>query len=79
MQNIMNRKTLIGLIALVCIVMAVYYLIPGYNHFLIPANDSPMHTHLKHVALFIGLAIVDIVFGRIMLNSSSPTSEKQSE
>ncbi|HEX9036333.1 MAG TPA: hypothetical protein VF808_05020 [Ktedonobacterales bacterium] len=56
-----------GLIAVVCVVVGVYYLIPGIYH---PFTSSdPNGLHLKHAIVFFGLAIVSLVGARFAANA----------
>ncbi len=56
-----------GALAVVCVALAVYYLIPGIYH---PFTSSdPTHSHLKHSLVFFGLAVVSVVGARFAANS----------
>ena len=56
-----------GVLAIICIALAVYYLIPGVYH---PFTSSdPTARHLKHAIVFAGLAIVAIVGARFAANA----------
>ncbi len=59
-----------GLIAVVCIALAIYYSLSGVYHPL-TFSGSPYARHVKHVILFIGLAIVALVGARFAANSNS--------
>lgn len=59
-----------GLIALVCIALAVYYAIPGIYHPLTFSGD-PTASHIKHTIVFIGLAIVALIGARFAANSQT--------
>lgn len=58
-----------GLIAIVCIALAIFYAIPGVNHPL-TFSSTPTAAHYKHTLLFIGLAIIALVGARFAANSS---------
>jgi len=56
-----------GILAAICVVLAVYYLIPGIYH---PFTSSaPTQSHLKHAIVFLGLAVVSVVGARFAANS----------
>ena len=57
-----------GLIAVVCLALAVFYAIPGINHPLTFSGD-PMAAHYKHAIVFFGLAIVALIGARFAANS----------
>lgn len=59
-----------GLIAVVCVLLAVYYAMPGVYHPL-TFSSSPTAAHYKHAILFIGLAVVALVGARFAANSRS--------
>lgn len=59
-----------GVIAVVCVALAIYYLIPGIYH---PFTSStPTNSHVTHAILFFGLAIVAIFGARFAANSKKP-------
>ncbi len=56
-----------GTLAVVCVALAIYYLIPGIYH---PFTSSaPNDSHLKHALVFFGLAVVSVVGARFAANS----------
>jgi Ca2+/Na+ antiporter len=57
-----------GIIALVCIALGIYYLIPGINHVL---ADPPQTQHIKHTLVFFALAIVALIGARFAANSKA--------
>ncbi len=63
----MNKKNLVIILAAIFIILTIYYLIPGINHILV-YNGHPQTYQLKHALLFFILAVIDIVFGRIIIN-----------
>lgn len=55
-----------GIIFVVCVVVAVYYLIPGISHvFATPATG----THIKHAIVFFVVGIVALIGARFAANS----------
>lgn len=57
-----------GALAVVCVAIGIYYLIPGIYH---PFTSSdPNGSHLKHAIVFIGLAVVSILGARFAANSN---------
>lgn len=57
-----------GALAAVCVVLAIYYLIPGIYH---PFTSSdPTKSHLKHAVVFLGLAVVSVVGARFAANAN---------
>jgi hypothetical protein len=57
-----------GIIALVCVALGIYYLIPGINHVL---ADPPQAQHIKHTLVFFALAIVALIGARFAANSKA--------
>ncbi len=55
------------ILAVVCLLLGVYYLIPGIYHPL--TFSDAMSMHVKHTILFFGLAVVLFVAGRFLRNS----------
>lgn len=47
------------IVAVVALVLAIYYVIPGINHVLVSGNPTAMH--LKHVALFGAIAVLGVI------------------
>jgi hypothetical protein len=56
-----------GVICAVCVLIAVYYLIPGINHVL--ASGDPTSPHVKHAIAFLALAVVALVGARFASNA----------
>jgi hypothetical protein len=52
----------------VCIVLGVYYLIPGIYHPL-TFSGSPTASHLKHALVFFGLAVLALIASRFAIGS----------
>ncbi|GAC1660616.1 MAG: hypothetical protein PVS3B1_36030 [Ktedonobacteraceae bacterium] len=46
-------------VAVVAIIIAIYYAIPGIYHVLV--SDNPTGFHLKHMVAFIVLAVIGIL------------------
>lgn len=57
-----------GVIAAVCIALAIYYAIPGVYHVL-TFSGSPTDPATKHVILFAALAIIALIGARFAANS----------
>jgi hypothetical protein len=57
-----------GVIAAVCVLLAIYYAVPGVYHVL-TFSGKPTDPALKHVILFVGLAVVALVGARFAANS----------
>ncbi len=67
----MNRAYLIGgLVALVCLAIGVYYLIPGIDHVL-AFSGSATDPHVKHALAFFALAIFALVGARFAANAET--------
>ena len=56
-----NRALFFGAVAvaIVALILCVYYIIPGYNHLFV--SSDPTATHIKHVALFAALTVIGII------------------
>lgn len=52
----------------VCIVLGVYYLIPGIYHPL-TFSGTPTGSHLTHGLLFLGLAVISLIATRFVARS----------
>ena len=61
-----------GVIAVICIALAIYYSLSGIYHPL-TFSGSPYAHHYKHAILFIGLAVVALLGARFAANSG-PTA-----
>jgi hypothetical protein len=60
----MNRRTLfIGslIVALLSVVLAIYYAVPGVNHVLVSGSHPPMDPQPTHIVLFVILALLGII------------------
>jgi len=61
MANAKNPGLFYGAIAVavVALLIAIYYVIPGVNHVLV--SGDPTAVHLKHVFLFAALTVLGII------------------
>jgi hypothetical protein len=57
-----------GLIAVVCVALAVYYALPGVYH-PFTFSGTPYSHHYTHAIVFIGLAVVALIGARFAANS----------
>lgn len=65
----MHRATLPILLAVLLVIIAIYYAIPGIYH---PFTFSEaMEGHTKHAILFGGLAVLSLVWARFRLVGSN--------
>ncbi|HUZ76725.1 MAG TPA: hypothetical protein VMV93_03975 [Chloroflexota bacterium] len=64
----MQKAAIPIIVAAVLLLLAVYYLIPGISHPLVSAN--PMNAHYKHAVLFVGLAVLSLIWARFAANSA---------
>jgi hypothetical protein len=64
----MPRAALQILMAIIFLMLMVFYLVPGINHPLV--SDDPMGVHVKHGLLFGGLALLSLVWARFKSNSA---------
>lgn len=74
----MNQRQLFVLIlaaSALCVVLGIYYLIPGIYHPL--TFSASNNSHVTHAILFFGLAVVGAVASRFVLNSGSPSAPKK--
>jgi uncharacterized membrane protein len=63
----MNRTVLPLAIAVICVLVAVFYLIPGPTHPFV--TDDPTGPHIKHTLLFFGLAVLSVIWARFAANA----------
>ena len=54
----------------VCVLLGIYYLIPGIYHPL-TFSSSPTSSHLKHTLLFFGLAVLALIGTRFVAKSGA--------
>jgi Na+-driven multidrug efflux pump len=66
----MNRPAVPLAVAMLCVVIAVFYLIPGPTHPFV--SDDPTGSHIKHALLFFGLAVLSVVWARFARNAGRP-------
>jgi hypothetical protein len=67
----MNGKSLsmaIIIAGVVCLLIAIYYIIPGFPHIL--TTSDPTSSHLKHSLVFLALAIFAFVGSRFARNAA---------
>jgi len=64
-----NAYLIGGAICAVCVLVAVYYLIPGINHIL--TSGDPTSPHVKHAVAFLALAVVALVGARFAANAET--------
>lgn len=56
-----------GLVCLVCLVIGVYYLVPGPTHLLV--SDDPTGRHIKHAMVFFALGVLSLIGARFAANA----------
>lgn len=62
-----NAYLIGGVICAVCVIIAIYYLVPGMNHVLV--SEDPLGRHVKHAVAFLALAVVALVGARFAANA----------
>jgi uncharacterized membrane protein len=67
-----QRVTLFLAASAVCVLIAIYYLIPGIYH-VFSFSGSPTDSHLKHALLFFGLAVLGVIASRFAARSRVST------
>jgi hypothetical protein len=66
----MKRAYLIGgIVCVICLALAAYYLVPGVNHILV--FDHPADRHIKHALAFFALAVIALFGARFAANADS--------
>jgi amino acid transporter len=55
-------------VGIICLLVAIYYIVPGIYHPL--TTDNPNGSHLKHFIAFLALAVVAFVGSRFARNSA---------
>jgi hypothetical protein len=55
-------------VGVVCLLLAIYYIIPGIYHPLV--SSDPNGSHLKHFLVFLALAVVAFVGSRFARNAA---------
>ena len=63
----MQRAALPIALAIVFLILMVFYLVPGISHPLV--SDDPLGSHAKHAILFASLAVLSFVWARFTANS----------
>lgn len=64
----MQRAALPIALAVIFVLLMVFYLIPGISHPLV--TDNPLSPHVKHAILFAALALLSLVWARFATNSA---------
>ena len=64
----MQRAALPVALAVVFLILMVFYLIPGVSHPLV--SNNPMGSHAKHAILFAALAALSLVWARFSANAA---------
>lgn len=68
----MYRPALPLAIAAVCVLIAIFYLIPGPTHPFV--SEDPTGQHIKHALLFFGLALLCGIWARFASNAARPAA-----
>lgn len=68
-----SRITLLLVACAVCVLLGIYYLIPGINHPLTFGTPST-GSHWKHTLLFFGLAVLTLIATRFVARSGTARS-----
>lgn len=63
----MNRAALPLAVAVICVAIGVFYLVPGPSHPFV--SEDPTGQHLKHALLFFGLAALALLWARFAANA----------
>ncbi len=58
-----------GILAAVCVALAIYYLIPGIYH-PFTFSGTPTGRHVTHAIVFAGLAVIAVLGARFAANSN---------
>ena len=64
-----NAYLIGGVLCALCVIVAVYYLIPGVNHVLV--SEDPWGAHVKHAVAFLALAVVALIGARFAANAET--------
>jgi len=67
MSRATTAYTVGGILAVIFVALAVYYIIPGFYHFL--TFSDPYRSHLTHFILLIALAVFSVLGARFVANS----------
>ena len=67
-----NRQLFILMLvaSAVCVLIGVYYLVPGVYHVL-TFSGTPTDSHLTHALLFFGLAVLGLIASRFVVGSKA--------
>ena len=64
-----NSAFLVIIVAgVACLLLAIYYIVPGIYHPF--TSDNPTGSHLKHFLVFLALAVVAFVGSRFARNAA---------
>jgi accessory gene regulator protein AgrB len=63
-----QRAALPVALAIVFLLLMVFYLVPGVSHPFV--SDNPLGSHAKHAILFAALAVLSLVWARFSTNSA---------
>lgn len=66
----MKGMTLPLAVAVLCVLIAVFYLVPGPTHPFV--SDDPTGAHVKHALLFFGLAALSVIWARFARSAPTP-------
>jgi hypothetical protein len=72
----MNRAALPLAVAVVCVAIAIFYLVPGPSHPFV--SEDPTGQHVKHALLFFGLAALSLIWARFAANARRGTDRPSS-
>ena len=67
-----QRLVLLLTASAVCVLIGIYYLIPGIYHVL-SFNGAPNDPQIKHALLFFGLAVLGVIASRFAARSRVST------
>jgi hypothetical protein len=59
-------------VAVICLIIGIYYAIPGVYHVLTSGSHPAMDPQPTHVVLFIGLAVICVIAALVTRPKSNP-------
>ncbi len=65
-----QRLVLLLVACAICVLLGIYYLIPGIYHPL-TFEGLPTDTHWKHALLFFGLAVIGLIATRFVVGGKA--------
>ena len=68
----MGRLALPLAVTAICVLVGVFYLVPGPSHPFV--TDDPTGSHIKHALLFFGLAVLGLIWTRFAANAGRPAA-----